>query len=97
MNADDIIAQIKSAKMKYYCYILLKENGLPFYVGNGTGLRAVRHERDAINTKENNYKLNIIRKLHRNGLSLNYLIDSFHIDSFLIVSIACSGLVTTST
>jgi hypothetical protein len=41
------LSLIRASETAYYVYVLVDENGLPFYVGKGTGTRIVAHETEA--------------------------------------------------
>jgi hypothetical protein len=52
-----------------YVYILFRENGLPFYVGKGSGDRWNDHERRE-HKKGKTHKDKIVRYMLRNNLSI---------------------------
>lgn len=52
--------------MKYYVYELQRPDGLPFYIGKGTGKRILSHEMEARRGCRC-YKCNTIRKIWRDG------------------------------
>ncbi len=51
---------------KFYVYILARPNGVPFYVGKGTGRRMYRHDAEARNNCDC-HKCRVIRKVWRDG------------------------------
>jgi hypothetical protein len=66
----------------HYVYVLCRPDGSPFYVGKGIGDRCLHHEGEARRSEHLTHKLNLIRSLHRNGLSVHYCIDSFFHNDF---------------
>lgn len=74
-----------------YCLIDPRDNKI-FYVGKGTGNRVFAHAADAIKSDKESLKLNVIRDIHRAGLSVkNYIIrhnltdeEAFLVESALI-------------
>lgn len=67
---------------KYYVYGLHRPNLDPFYIGKGTGRRAVEHAREARQGprlhEANPHKNNIFRKIWRNSETAYYAIFSEH-------------------
>ena len=63
----------------YYTYVLLRPDGVPFYVGKGRGNRVLQHELEAMrqsNLKRTNpHKCNTIRRIVMRGEQLRYRID----------------------
>ncbi len=51
---------------KFYVYILARPNGMPFYVGKGTGRRIHHHEPEA-QRGHNCHKCSVIRKIWHEG------------------------------
>lgn len=65
----------------YYVYLLRRPGGQPFYVGKGCGDRVFQHENEARHPngpKSNSHKLNVVRSIWRQSLSVTYEIDSWH-------------------
>lgn len=67
-----------AVKRKFYVYILSRPTGQPFYVGKGIGRRIYFHEMEAKYSAFRNHKLNIIRKIWRDGGCVGRWIDSWH-------------------
>ena len=69
----------------YYTYVLLRPDGLPFYVGKGRGNRVLQHELEAMrqsNLKRTNpHKCNTIRSIVSRGEQLRYRIDRIYADA----------------
>jgi hypothetical protein len=62
----------------WYVYILRRPDGRPFYVGKGIGDRVFHHENEARHPNDrrsNPFKLNVIRKIKKDGGQLVYEID----------------------
>jgi hypothetical protein len=68
----------KVSRPRIYVYILKKPDGTPFYVGVGRGRRIEAHERDARCSTEKTHKLNVIRKIWRDGGAVVRVFDSYH-------------------
>lgn len=62
-----------------YTYLLLRPMGEPFYVGKGTGLRALHHRLEALRDSpapvSNPFKCNTIRRIVEAGGDIGYRID----------------------
>lgn len=43
MTADEVMALIEASEKRFYCYILWRQDGTPFYVGAGQGKRILDH------------------------------------------------------
>lgn len=71
---------IRARPETFYVYELRRPGGEPFYVGKGTGDRIRRHEYDATHTRRKSYRLNVIRQLLREGLSVEYRLVGFYGD-----------------
>lgn len=69
----------------YYTYVLLRPDGVPFYVGKGRGNRVLQHELEAMrqsNLKRTNpHKCNTIRSIVSRGQQLRYRIDRVYTDA----------------
>lgn len=60
-------------KNKYYVYILKTDNGIPFYIGKGSGGRIFDHVVEAKRNKINNLKLNLIRSILNKGGQIEHI------------------------
>jgi len=76
MNRDDAASRLRSNRWTYYVYVLGTSGGVPFYVGKGTRPRVFQHEAEARNTNRRTHKLNVIRKLHRQGIPVLYALPN---------------------
>lgn len=65
------MAEIKANPAKFYCYVLYRPTGEPFYVGVGSGRRLMFHETEAA-TKARSRKASIIRKIQAAGEYVRY-------------------------
>lgn len=69
----------------YYTYVLLRPDGVPFYVGKGRGNRVLQHELEAMrqsNLKRTNpHKCNTIRRIVTRGEQILYRIDRVYSDA----------------
>lgn len=61
--------QCSSMRSDYYVYCLIRETGLPFYIGKGKGDRWACHERNA-QQSTGSYKTAIIRGMQARGIQL---------------------------
>lgn len=53
MTADEVMALIGASEKKFYCYILWRPDGTPFYVGAGQDKRILDHrDRDTIRSSK---------------------------------------------
>lgn len=68
------LAEIKAHPKQFYVYVISRPSGEPFYVGCGSGKRIARHEKEA-ETSARSRKLNIIRKIKRNGETVRYKLE----------------------
>lgn len=63
----------------WFTYLLLRPDGVPFYVGKGTGKRPLDHELEALRDTplpvSNPFKCNAIRKIVAGGAAVGYRID----------------------
>lgn len=66
---------LSGADGRFYVYVLCEPDGTPFYVGKGVGRRVFQHEADAWNTTKVSHKLNVIRRICREGGQVVYAID----------------------
>ncbi len=76
MTAAEIMALIKASGKPYYCYVLFRPDGRPFYVGAGKGKRVLDHERYARETWRS-HKQSLIRKILKDGDRIDYWIEEF--------------------
>lgn len=69
----------------YYTYVLLRPDGVSFYVGKGRGSRMLQHELEAMrqsNLKRTNpHKCNTIRSIVSRGQQVRYRIDRVYADA----------------
>ena len=69
----------------YYTYLLLRPDGVPFYVGKGQGNRVLQHELEAMHQSNlkriNPYKCNTLRSIVLRGEELRYRIDRIYTDA----------------
>ncbi|HEY4721960.1 MAG TPA: GIY-YIG nuclease family protein, partial [Anaerolineae bacterium] len=71
MTLVECLAQIRTKPGKVYVYTLHRPDGAPFYVGVGQRKRIAWHAFEC-NTRSKSRKINIIRKLKRNGSEVGY-------------------------
>lgn len=85
--------EITSERLQYYVYALVNpKTNIPFYIGKGNGNRVFMHKEDALNGDEKTLKLDTIRALKEQGLSVNHIIirhgltekESFEVEASLI-------------
>lgn len=86
----EVCREIKESNSPYYVYLLYRPDNTPFYVGKGTRRfddyqRVSYHEYEAglehpprSNPYTNEYKINTIRKIRREGGCILYEVDSWH-------------------
>lgn len=78
-----LISEIRAAQWAFYVYVLMKPDGIPFYVGCGgtsTSRRNHRlfdHENQA-KAGRKSLKCSMIRQIWESGGSVMYAIDSWH-------------------
>jgi hypothetical protein len=72
-------AEIKINPGKFYVYILSKPDGSPFYVGCGRGSRIAQHVAASRHNKTHP-KSRMIRSILRSGETVQYQIESWHLD-----------------
>lgn len=80
LSREAAAARLAAEAGRFYVYVLLKPDGTPFYVGKGIGRRVFGHEAEAWNTAKVSHKLNLIRRLRREGQEVGYALDSFFSD-----------------
>ncbi len=73
MTAAEVMALIRASEKRFYCYVLRRPDGRPFYIGAGSGKRVLEHERDARTTRRG-YKRSLIRRILKDGEKVNYWI-----------------------
>lgn len=79
LSRDGAAARLSCGEGPFYVYVLCEPDGTPFYVGKGVGRRVFQHEADAWNTAKASHKLNVIRRIRRNGGEVAYVIDAFFV------------------
>jgi len=73
----EMAAQIASGRSYFYVYVLCDHEGAPFYVGKGKGPRVFQHEAEALNPSRKSHKLNLIRRIQRDGYEIGYALAGF--------------------
>lgn len=68
---------INRSRQLFYTYLLRRANRQPFYVGKGCFYRVFAHEATARDTTKASHKLNLLRKMQREGETVIYEIDGF--------------------
>lgn len=84
MNAKEVLAQICASGKRFYVYVLKRPNGVPFYVGIGTGRRIFDHGYYAARGKIKSHKIAIIRKIIASGQEISFGIECHSDDRSLI-------------
>lgn len=77
---DSAAARLRESKKMHYVYVLADSDSKPFYVGKGVGNRVFQHEAEARGKILKTHKLNLIRKLHREGRQILYAFAGFFSD-----------------
>lgn len=77
MTRDEIDVLLKANEGKFYIYQLSKPDGTPFYIGKGIRRRIFNHEVEA-NGPGYSHKLNVIRRIKGESLSIDYAILDFY-------------------
>lgn len=80
------VAFLYESRNMYYVYVLADSDSKPFYVGKGKADRAFQHETEAKGTIRRSHKLNVIRKLHREGRQILYAFSGFFSDEMAALS-----------
>jgi hypothetical protein len=84
-SLSDCLAEIKANRGKFYVYVLHRPDGTPFYVGCGAAYlgrrvqRIAMHEAEARDPVLMSHKFAVIRNIWRDGASVHYSIDSWHL------------------
>jgi len=78
MKIKEVKQIISKHKHKHYVYGIISPNGKPFYIGKGQKFRLQYHLVEALNTNNQNLKLNIIRGLVNSNKRLNYKLYGFY-------------------
>ncbi|SDB35695.1 GIY-YIG nuclease family protein [Belnapia rosea] len=84
---DEVRGMLVSAEARFYVYALGWPDGTPFYVGKGSNSprivpRVFQHEAEARTSARRSHKLNILRKLAREGQAPCYAVCGFFYDEF---------------
>lgn len=77
MTADEVMALIRASDKPFYCYILKRPCGEPFYVGIGTKRRILDHEIFAKRPNLKSHKLAVIRTIWRAKQRVEYEISGW--------------------
>lgn len=77
LSRTDARRLITASPLRQYVYVLVAPDGTPFYVGRGVGERVFQHEATAWNTTLRSHKLNLIRRIRRDGGELRYALCGF--------------------
>jgi hypothetical protein len=78
MKIKEVKQIISKHKYKHYVYGIISPNGNPFYIGKGQKFRLQYHLVEALNTDNQNLKLNIIRGLVNSNKRLTYKLYGFY-------------------
>lgn len=77
LTRTEMAAQIASGRGYSYVYVLFDRERVPFYIGKGKGPRVFQHEAEALNPTRKSHKLNLIRRIQRDGYEIGYALAGF--------------------